>query len=48
MKVSWTRKGRQRLQQLYDYIAEDQPTNALNFVDLLTRRVEMLAEHSRS
>jgi len=22
MKVNWTRKGRQRLQQLYDYIAD--------------------------
>jgi len=48
MNVNWTRKGRQRLQQLYDYIAEDQPANALSFIDLLTRRVEMLAEHSRS
>jgi toxin ParE1/3/4 len=48
MKVNWTRKGRQRLQQLYDHIADDQPDNALRFIDLLTRRVEMLAEHPRS
>ena len=48
MKVNWTQKGRQRLQQLYDYIAEDQPANALHFVDQLTRRVEVLAAHPRS
>jgi toxin ParE1/3/4 len=46
MKVNWTRKG--RLQQLYDHIADDQPDNALRFIDLLTRRVDMLVEHPRS
>jgi toxin ParE1/3/4 len=48
MKVNWTRKARQRLQQLYDYIAEDQPVNALHFVDQLTRRAESIAIHPRS
>jgi toxin ParE1/3/4 len=33
------------LQQLYDHIAEDQPANARRFVDRLTRRAAVLAEH---
>ena len=48
MKVNWTQKGRQRLQQLYDYIADDQPANALQFIDQITRRAEKLAAHPRS
>ena len=48
MKVKWTRKGQQRLQQIYDYIAEDQPANALRFIDRLTLRVEILSAHPRS
>jgi plasmid stabilization system protein ParE len=48
MKVNWTQKGRQRLQQLYDYISTDQPDNALNYVDKITRRVELLAMQPRS
>jgi plasmid stabilization system protein ParE len=47
MKVNWTRKGRQRLQQIYDYIANDQPENALNFIDQITQHVELLMEHPR-
>lgn len=48
MKINWTRKGRQRLQQLHDYIAADQPVNALRYIDKITRRVEVLAAHPRS
>ena len=48
MKINWTRKGRQRLQQLYDHISADQPDNALNYVDKITRRVELLAMQPRS
>ncbi len=48
MKVNWTQKGRQRLQQLYNYIADDQPANALKFIDQLTRCAESLAAHPRS
>ena len=48
MKLNWTRKGRQRLQQIYDYIAEDQPTNALHFIDQITERVKVLLAHPRS
>lgn len=48
MKLNWTRKGRQRLQQVYDYIAEDQPTNALRFIDQITERVKVLPVHPRS
>ncbi|HED52306.1 MAG TPA: type II toxin-antitoxin system RelE/ParE family toxin [Gammaproteobacteria bacterium] len=45
MTAYWTRKARHRLQQLYDYIAADQPLNAQRFVDRLTRRADALAEH---
>ena len=48
MKVSWTHKGMQRLKQLHDYISYDQPGNALNYVDKITRRVELLAMQPRS
>lgn len=48
MKVNWTRKGRYRLQQLHDHIAEDKPTNALHYIDKITRRVDVLAAHPRS
>jgi plasmid stabilization system protein ParE len=41
----WTHKARHRLQQLYDYIAKDQPENAQRFVDRLTRRADALAKH---
>ncbi len=33
MTARWTLKARQRLQQLYDHIAEDKPENAQRFVD---------------
>jgi plasmid stabilization system protein ParE len=48
MKVSWTHKGMQRLKQLHDYISYDQPDNALNYVDKITRRVDLLAMQPRS
>ncbi len=48
MKVNWTQKGRHRLQQLYDHIAEDQPENALHYIDKITRRVDLLATQPRS
>ena len=47
MKLNWTRKGRQRLQQVYDYIAEDQPANALHFINQITQRVQLLADSVR-
>ena len=45
MTAHWTHKARHRLQQLYDYIAKDQPENAQRFVDRLTRRADALAKH---
>jgi plasmid stabilization system protein ParE len=45
MTAHWTVKARQRLQQLYDHIAEDQPENAQRFVDRLTRRADEIAEY---
>jgi toxin ParE1/3/4 len=47
MKINWTQKGRQRLQQVYDYMAADQPENALQYVDKITRRAELPAEQPR-
>ena len=43
MKVFWTRRALRRLQQLHDHIALDQPANAVQFVDRLTRRAEKIA-----
>jgi len=48
MKVNGTRKGRHRLQQVYDHIAADQPDNALQYIDKITRRVDLLATQPRS
>lgn len=44
MKAHWTRKGLRRLQEIHDYIAQDQPVNAARFVDRLTRRADRIAE----
>ena len=43
MKVAWTHKALLRLQQIHDYIALDQPVNAINFIDRLTRKAELIA-----
>ena len=43
MKAAWTHKALLRLQQIHDYIALDQPANANNFVDRLTRKAELIA-----
>ena len=45
MTAHWTLKALHRLQQLHDYIAEDEPVNAQRFVDRLTQRAEVLAEY---
>lgn len=43
MKAAWTHKALLRLQQIHDHIALDQPINANNFVDRLTRKVDLIA-----
>jgi toxin ParE1/3/4 len=43
MKAAWTQKALSRLQEIHDYIADDQPGNAINFVDRLTQKAELTA-----
>lgn len=43
MKAAWTHKALLRLQQIHDYIALDQPSNAKRFVDRLTRKADLIA-----
>jgi len=40
----WTRKARHRLQQLYDYIAKDQPENARQLVEHIGLRYHILGD----
>ena len=42
MKVVWTERARQQLQVLHDHIDEDQPLNAVHFIE----RVDVLSVRS--
>jgi len=42
LKAAWTLKALLRLQQVHDHIAIDQPGNAKNFVDKLTRKADIV------
>lgn len=44
MKVVWTRRARYRLQQILEYIAEDQPVNAERWVNKLIDRGDSLKD----
>ena len=44
MKVVWTRLAKYRLQQILEYIAEDQPVNAERWVKKLIDRGDSLQE----
>lgn len=44
MKVVWTRRARYRLQQILEYIAEDQPVNAERWVNMLIDRGDSLKD----
>jgi plasmid stabilization system protein ParE len=44
MKVVWTQRARQRLQEILGKISEDQPLNAHQFVERIIRRAESLLE----
>ena len=48
MRAHWTARSLQRLQQIHDHIALDQPLNAKRFVDRLTRRAETIALQPRA
>ena len=41
----FTPQARADLQNIYDYIAQDNPTNALQFVDRLEERCHLLADY---
>ena len=44
MKVVWTHRARYRLQQIFEYIAEDQPVNAERWVNKLIDRGDSLKD----
>lgn len=48
MKVIWTPRAQQRLQEIHDYIAKDQPGNAARWVARVLDRGEQIGEQPRS
>lgn len=46
IKVVWTHRARERLREIYNKIAEDQPVNAERFVEALIERGDSLKEQS--
>ena len=47
MKVTWSRKARERLREIQDYIAKDSPIRATQVVNRLIRRSEKLVLEPR-
>lgn len=48
MKVIWTPRAQQRLQEIHDYIAQDQPVNATRWVARVLDRGEQIGDQPRS
>lgn len=48
MRVIWTPRAQQRLQEIHDYIAQDQPANARRWIERILMRGEQLGEQPRS
>jgi plasmid stabilization system protein ParE len=48
MKVIWTPRSQQRLQEIHDYIALDQPANAARWVARVLERGQQIGEQPRS
>ena len=48
MKVVWTMRARRRLQEIHDYIANDQPVNAKRFIARILARGEQIGDQPRS
>ncbi len=46
IEVVWTYRSRDRLRELYERIAEDQPVNASRFINRLIERGDSLAENA--
>lgn len=42
--VKWSRRARNDLKSIYDYIAEDSPTNAKKTINTMLSKMEPLAE----
>jgi toxin ParE1/3/4 len=48
MKVIWTPRAQQRLWEIHDYIASDQPGNAQRWVSRVLDRGEQIRDQPRS
>ena len=48
MRIVWTERAQLRLQEIHDYIAQDQPQNAQRMVDRLIRRGDQIDQHPYS
>ena len=43
-KISWTREAEHWLREIYDYIAADNPEAAVNIVNMIYEKVQLLKE----
>ena len=48
MRVVWTARARRHLQEIYDYIAADQPENATRWAARVLARGEQIGEQPRT
>src|ERR1700757_863952 len=48
MKVIWTPRTQRRLQEIHDYIAQDQPVNAARWMERVLDRGEQIGNQPRS
>lgn len=48
MRVVWTARAQLRLQEIHDYIAQDQPLNAQRMINRLISRGDQIGRHPRS
>jgi plasmid stabilization system protein ParE len=48
MKVIWTPRAQQRLQEIHNHIAQDQPGNATRWIARVLDRGEQIADQPRS
>jgi toxin ParE1/3/4 len=48
MRVVWTPRAQRRLQEIHEYIAQDQPVNAARWMARVLDRGEQIGEQPRS
>lgn len=48
MKLIWTPRAQQRLREIYDHIASDQPVNATRFIKRILARGDQIADQPRA